>query len=86
MRVLSQPIPTTTTPTAPLNSTAPTPTVATTSTQMLLVKSTAMSIPAMVYNLATGKFSKVPHPTARPQNEGCPSIQSSNHLPVQDIP
>ena len=69
VKVLIQPVPTTATPTQQVNSIAPTPTVATASTQMPVVKSTATSIPVTVYNLATGKFSKVPHPSARPQNE-----------------
>ena len=33
-----------------------------------------------------GKFAEVPYPTARPQNEGHPSIQSSNPPPLEDIP
>ena len=86
VRVFVQPVPTTPTPTSPVNSTAPTPTVANASTQMPVVKSTATSIPVMVYNLATGKFSNVPHPTARPQNEGHPSLQSSKIPLLQDIP
>ena len=40
----------------------------------------------MVYKLAMGKFAEVPCPTARPQNEGHPSIQSSNPPPLEDIP
>ena len=70
VRVLTQPVPTT--PTTPVNSTAPAPTVATTSAQMPVTRSTATSIPIMVYKLATGQFAEVPHPTARPQNEGHP--------------
>ena len=46
----------------------------------------AVSILAMVYKLATGKFAEVPCPTARPQNEGHPSIQGSNPPPLEDIP
>ena len=86
LRVLAQPIPTTPTPTTPVNSTAPIPTVATASTQMPIVKSAATSIPVMVYYLATGKFSEVPYPPARPQNKEYPSIHSSNPLPLEDIP
>ena len=67
--------------------TAPTLTVATTSTQMPVTRSTAAaSIPVMVYTLATGKFAEVPYPTARPQNEGHTSIQGSNPPPLEDIP
>ena len=73
-------------PTTPMNSTAPTPTVATTSTQMPVVRSTAESIPVMVYKLAMRKFAEVHYPTARPKNEGHPSIQSSNPPPLEDIP
>ena len=80
MRVPAQPVPTTTTPTAP------TPTVATASTQMPVVRSTVTSIPVMVYELKTGKFVEVPYPTARPQNKGHPSTQSSNPPPLEDIP
>ena len=32
-----------------------------------------------------GKFAEVPYPTARPQKEGHPSIQSSNPPPLEDI-
>ena len=85
MRILAQPIPTTPTLTAPVNSTAPTPTVTAASTQMHMVKSAATSIPVMVYNLVTGKFSKVHHPTARPQNKGHPCIQSFNPPLLEDI-
>ena len=81
VRVLTQPIPSS--PTL----TAPTPTVATTSTQMPVTRSTGTeSIPITVYKLATGKFAEVPYPTARPQNEGHPSIQGSNPPPQEDIP
>ena len=52
VKVLAQPVPTTTTPTAP------NPTVATASTEMPVVRSTAMSIPVMVYKLATGQLLK----------------------------
>ena len=62
VRVIAQPIPATPTPTAPVNSTAPTPTVATVSTQMPMIKSTAMSIPVTVYNLVKGKLSEIPYP------------------------
>ena len=86
VRVIAQPIPTIPTPTTPINSTAPSPTVATTSTQMPVVRSTAEYIPVMVYQLATGKFPEVPYPTARPQNKGHPSVQIPNPPPLEDIP
>ena len=38
-------------------------------TQMAVVRSTAASIPVMVYKLATGQFPEVPHPTGRPQEK-----------------
>ena len=62
------------------------PTVATTSTQMPVLKSAAAFILVMVYNLATGKFAEVPYPTGRSQNEGNPSIHSSSPPPFEDIP
>ena len=66
---------------------APIPTVATTSAQMPVTRSAvATSIPVMVYKLAMGKFAEVPYPTARPQNEGHPSVQSPNPPPLEDIP
>ena len=79
-RVIAQPIPTTPTPTAPANliPTVPTPTVATTSTQMSMVKSAAMSILVTVYNLAKGKFDGVPCPTEGPQAEENPSAPNCN--------
>ena len=86
VRVIAQPIPKTPTPTASVNSTAPTPTVATASTQMLVTRSTAMSIPVTVYNLAKEKFSEIPYPTGRPQTKGNPSVQNSNPPPLEDIP
>ena len=86
VRVIVQPIPTTQTPTAPLNSAAPTTTVATPPTQTPLVMSVAESILVMVYKLAKGKFDEVPYPTGRPQNEGHPPIQSSNPPPLEEIP
>ena len=86
VRVLAQPIPTNPTPTTPVNSSASTSKVATTSTQMPVVRSTIESILVMVYKLVMGKFAEVPYPTARPQNEGHPSIQSSNPPLLEDIP
>ena len=71
IRVLTQPIPSTRT------STTPAPIVATGSTQALVSRSTAESIWVTVYKLATEKFAEVPHPTARPQNKGHPSLQGS---------
>ena len=83
VRVLAQPVPTTT-PT-PVNSTVPTPTVATMSTQMPVIRSTATSIPVIIYKLATGQFVEVPNLTARPQNRRHPSTQSSNPPPLEGI-
>ena len=54
--------------------------VATTSTQMLVTRSTATCILVMVHKLTTGQFVEVPYPTTRPQNEG------SNPTPLEDIP
>ena len=68
MRVLAQPVPTI--PTTPVNSTAPAPTVATTSTQMPVTRSATTSILVMVYKLVTGQFVEDPYLTPRPQNEG----------------
>ena len=71
VRVLAKPVPTT--PTAPVNSTAPGPTVATTSTQVPVTRSTATSILVTVYKLETGQFVQGPLSTARPQDKGHPS-------------
>ena len=86
VRVIAQPIPTTPTPSTPVNWTTDTSTVATVSTQMPMVKSAAMSIPVTVYNLAKGKFSEISYPIGRPQTERNPSIQNSNPPPLEDIP
>ena len=67
------------TPSTP-TSTTPAPTVATVSTQTPIARSTAESIPVMVYKLATGQFTEVPCLTTRPQNEG------SNPPPLEDMP
>ena len=74
VRVLIQPTPST--PTA----TAPTPMVATVSTQTLIVKSTAESIPVMVYKLAMGQFAEIPHQTPRSLND------NTNPPPLEYIP
>ena len=66
-----------------------TPTVATTSMQMLqmpIVKSAAMSIPVTVYNLAKGKFDRVPYQTERPILRqtlpfSIPTLPSLEHIP-----
>ena len=79
VKVLAQPVPAATTPTAP------TPTVAIASTQTPVVRSTATSILVMEYKLATGQFVEVPHPTGRPQNERNSPIHS-NPPPCKDIP
>ena len=88
VRVFAQPIPTTPATTAAVNLTpiVPTPLVATTSTQMPVIKSAAASIPVMVYNLAKGKFNGVPFPTERPQAEEIPSVHNSNPPPLEAIP
>ena len=70
----------------PHHSLASTPTVATASTQMPVVKSTAMPILVTVYNLATRKYSEIPYSTGRPQNKGNPSVHNSSHPPLEDIP
>ena len=72
LRVLTQPTPSTPT------STAPAPTVATVSTQTLMVGSTAESILVTIHKLATGQFAEVP----------CPTIKSisDNPPPLEDIP
>ena len=69
-----------------MNLTAPTPTVATASTQMPVVKSTATSILITVYSLLKGKFGEIPYSTGRPQNKGNPSIHNSNPPPLEIIP
>ena len=51
-----------------------------------MVRSIAESIQVMVQKLAMGKIAEVPYPTARPQNEGHPSLQSSNPSPLEDRP
>ena len=79
MRVLAQPVPTTTT------LTAPTLTVGTASTQMPVVRTTTTYILLMVYKLATGQFAEVPYPTGRPQDERNSSVHS-NSPAVEDIP
>ena len=84
VRVLAQPVPMT--PTAPVNSTVPAPTIATTSTPMPVTRSTATFIPVTVCKLVTEQFAEVPYPTHRPQNEGHPPIQNSNPPPLEDIP
>ena len=84
MRVLAQPVPAS--PTAPVNSTAPAPTAATTSTQIPVTRSVTTSILVTVYKLAAGQFAEVPYPTIRPQEEGHPLTQNSNPPPLKDIP
>ena len=91
VRVIAQLIPTIPRPTAPenLTPTVPIHTVATTSTQMPVVKSAAASILVTVYNLTTGQFAEVPYPTekkkGRPQNDENPSIHNSNPQSHEDI-
>ena len=51
-----------------------------------MVKSAAVSIPVMVYNLAKGKFDGVPYPTEKPQAEEIPSDHNSNPPPLEAIP
>ena len=80
VKVIAQPIPNISIPTTPVNltPTVPTPTVATTSPQMPVVKSAVVFIPVMVYNLAKGKFDRVPYPSERTQAEENPSVHNSN--------
>ena len=79
VRVLVQPVPTTTTPTNSVKSAAPTPTETTISTQISVTRFTAKSILVTVYKLATGQFAKVPCLTTRLQNKGY------NPPPLEDI-
>ena len=72
-RVLTQPIPSIATSTAPAHM------VATVSTQTPVVRSAAESIQVTVYKLAIRKFAEVSCLTTRPQNEG------SNLPPLEDI-
>ena len=72
VRVLTQPTPSTAT------SIAPTPMVASVSTQTTKVKSTADSILVTIHKLAMEQFAEVPHPTTR-------SI-SDNSSPPEDVP
>ena len=88
VRVIAQPIPTTPMPLAPVNSTwtVPTPSVATTSTQIPMVKSVATSIPLRVYNLVKGNFDGVPYPPGRPQAKKNPSIHHSSPPQLEAAP
>ena len=88
MRVISQPIPTILMLNTPVNLTpiGPTPTVATTSTQIPMVKSAAASILVTVYNFAKRKFDGVPYPIERPQAEEIPSVYNSNPPSLEAIP
>ena len=76
--VIAQPIRTTPT------STAPAPMVATVSIQIPATRSAAKSIPVTVYNLVKGKFSEVPFPTGRHQEN--PLVCNANPPPLEDIP
>ena len=73
VRVLAQPVPTTTTPT-----------VSTVSTQMPAVRYATASILVMVYTLPTGQFAEVPHPTGRLQDKRNSSVYS-NPPPLEVI-
>ena len=75
-------------PTTPVNSTPTvhTPMVATTATQMPVVKSAATSISVTVYNLAKGKFDEVPYPSERLQAEETPSIHNPNPPQLEVVP
>ena len=57
-----------------------------TSTQTPVVKSTATSIPIMMYNLAEGMFDGVPYPPERSMAEEIPSVHNSNPPPIEAIP
>ena len=95
VRVIAQPILTTPMPTVPVNVTlnVPIPTVATTSTQMPVVKSAAMSILVMVYNLVKGKFDEVPYPTEGPRlrkilpfTTSTPTLHHFKLFPMPNLP
>ena len=73
VRVLDQPMPTTTAPTT-----------ATASTQMQITGSATTAILVTEYKLATGQFAEASSPTARSQNGGHPSVQ--NPPPLEYIP
>ena len=63
VRVLTKPIHSIPTTTAPI------PTVAMVSAQTLIVRSTAESILVTIHKLATGQFAEVPHQTNRSLND-----------------
>ena len=73
VRVLNQPLPTTTAPTT-----------ATTSTQMQTTGFTTTAIPVRMHKLATGQFAEASNPMARSQSGGHLSVQ--NPPPLEDIP
>ena len=86
VRVIAQPIPTNpTSPVNPILPIEPTPTVATSTatTQTLVVKSAATSIPVTVYNLVQGKLEGIPYPTGKTpsgRKSFCPQLQ---HAPAR---
>ena len=88
VRVIAHPKHITPTPTASVNftQTVPTPTLATTYTQMPVVKSAAISILLMVYNLAKQKFDGVPYPIEISQAGENPSIHNSTPPQLEAIP
>ena len=72
VRVLNQPMPTTTAPTT-----------ATTSTQTQTTGFTTTAIPVTVYKLATGQFSEAPCPTARPSFQNPPPLEDIPKVPIK---
>ena len=82
MRIVAQPIPAN--PSLPVSTIPPAepiPTVATTTatTQTPMTKSAATSIPVTVYNLAQGKFQRIPNLTTKVQEGEGPSASSYNN-------
>ena len=51
-----------------------------------MVKTATTSILVMVYNLAKGKFDRVPYPMERTQAEENPLVHNSNPPPLEAIP
>ena len=85
VRVIVQPLPTAPSTSAPVHP-IPTSTVATSnaSTQMSVGELAATSILVMVYNLAQGKFKRIPYPAERSQKN--PSVPSCNTTQLEATP
>ena len=87
VRVISQPLPTAPTTSLFVNPIlTPTGAISNASTQMFIVKSAAMSIPVTVYNLAKGKFERIPYPAGSPQVEENPSASNCNPPQLEATP